>query len=48
MNGGLVFGRTLVTSALRTLLGIARTSGELLSVHVSTASVTLSEVVARV
>lgn len=43
MNGGPVLGRTLVASSLRTLLGIARTSGELCSVHVSTASVTLSE-----
>lgn len=42
------FRWTLVASALRTLLGIARTSGELCSVHVSTTSVTLSEMVARV
>lgn len=48
MNGGPVFGRTLVASALRSLLGIARTSGELCSVHVSTAFATLSEVVTRV
>lgn len=48
MNGGPVFRRTLVASALRTLLGIARTSGDFCSVHFSTASVTLSETAARV